>query len=644
MNKEKILVVDDDSDARKGIVKSLKADGYDIHDAENGEQALEMIKVDSYDLVLTDLKMSEIDGVGVLEEVKKKDPSCPVIIMTSYGSIETDLQAKKTGVSSFFTKPVNMDRLRLKIKKILEDRKLEAKIIEPDREITDSEITREVSSKLMLGTLLGIIVKLTCDILNADGGTLLLIEDDSLVMKAATENFKDEIWRVKIKPGKGVIGRVAEKGKPALVKDGLNDEPCFSEFKVPQKIGSGISVPLFEGNKPIGVLNLSRREGKPEFNKEDFFAAETFNAHIVFSLKNAIAYTELMKAKLYIDNIIGSMLDTLIVTDSKAVITTLNKATLELLGYKEEEVIGKHVGMLFEEEEFIFRKDEFDRLIKEGISRNYDVTYKTKFGERIPATLSASAMRDKEGKVIGVVCVVRDMREIRELQLQIFQQERLASVGELAAGLAHEVGNPLQTILGNAELILMNNKFEEARAIKKAVLYCKRIIENLLDFSRQKEINFINDDINDLIEKTLSLYGKQLEIQKIKIVKHYADLPTLLLSSSHMEQVFLNLITNAQKAMPEGGTLTISTRVKRSASNAQKGDFVEISFKDTGMGITKKNLNVIFEPFFTTYKRGTGLGLSVSYGIVKQHNGQIFALSEGKEKGSEFVIRLPVGK
>ncbi|MEW6558547.1 MAG: PAS domain S-box protein, partial [Elusimicrobiota bacterium] len=356
-------------------------------------------------------------------------------------------------------------------------------------------------------------------------------------------------------------------------------------------------------------------------------------------------------SKDYVDNIIKSMIDTLIVTDPNGNIRTVNKATEELLGYKEDELIGKPVRILFAEEETLSKGTKWEKLLNEGSVRNYEMTYRTKNGENIPVTFSGSVMKDKDGNLVGIVGIARDMREIKQLQSQVIQSSKLAAIGELASGLAHELGNPLQTILGNADLLLIDNLgSEELMAIKNASVYSKKIIEGLLDFSRQRELKFVCGDINTVIEKTLLLYGKQLELKKVKIAKNYAQLPPILISPPHLEQVFLNLITNAQSAMPEGGTLTISTnvvarpwRVEKEAiqgiatTKENKIEHIEISFKDTGSGISKENLNRIFEPFFTTKKDGTGLGLSISYGIVKQHGGEIVAFSDGEGKGTEFV-------
>ncbi|MDO8734889.1 MAG: PAS domain S-box protein, partial [Elusimicrobiota bacterium] len=227
----------------------------------------------------------------------------------------------------------------------------------------------------------------------------------------------------------------------------------------------------------------------------------------------------------------------------------------------------------------------------------------------------------------GIIERKKSEQEKENLYLQLLKSDRLASVGELASGLAHEIGNPLQTVLGNADLLLMDNeKSEELKAIKDAALHARTIIKNLLDFSRQGEMIFVKEDIHSLIDKTILLYGKQLELKNIKVIRKYqTDLPKITVSPSHIEQVFLNIITNAQKSMPKGGTLTITTNVAANV-NSQTVDlhqplqnYIEISFKDTGIGIPKENLLRLFEPFFTTKKDGTGLGLSVSYGIVKQH-------------------------
>ena len=265
----------------------------------------------------------------------------------------------------------------------------------------------------------------------------------------------------------------------------------------------------------------------------------------------------------------------------------------------------------------------------------------------------------------------KDVIEKENLMAQSADQARMASVGELAAGLAHEIGNPLQTILGNAELLKMSYPGnEELKAIIEAARQARATIENLLDFTRSKKDNDISvTDINEVIDKTLSLFGKQLKLSNIKVVKNFdRNLPAVLVSAPQISQVFMNIITNARHAMEEyanGGTLTISTYVKRlrkeqlagggiagiipdennvASSEADVMTYVVAEFKDTGKGIKQELIPRMVEPFFTTRKGGTGLGLSVSYGIIKRYGGKLLIHSEGEGKGLEIRILLPTSQ
>ena len=412
-------------------------------------------------------------------------------------------------------------------------------------------------------------------------------------------------------------------------------------------------VEVLKTGKPQTLIHTHfAQSGEPLYVEVSAYPIRDEQGNIVKFVHLSRNITEKMK----LEETIKSIGDPLIVINSKGRITVANPLALELAGYIEEkELVGKHAGIIFaeeeeeeEEEEELLQHIGLGILSKNGSIQNYETEIFTKGRtQKIPVSVTASLVK-YQNRILGIVCVLRDLREIKQLQLQLIHQGRLASVGELAAGLAHEIGNPLQTILGNTELLLMETKNEELEAIKNASLHCKKIIEGLLDFSRQQEMNFVPEDINKLLEKTLSLYGKQLELKKIKVEKKFGELPKITVSPSHIEQVFLNMITNARKAMPKGGTLTITTSCHAELDSAslkipkqvRDDNFVVISFKDTGIGIPKENISKLFEPFFTTGKDGSGLGLSISYGIVKQHGGEIYVFSDGENKGAEFVVKL----
>ena len=234
-------------------------------------------------------------------------------------------------------------------------------------------------------------------------------------------------------------------------------------------------------------------------------------------------------------------------------------------------------------------------------------------------------------------------KELSEAQQQLIQSEKMASVGQLAAGVAHEVNNPLGTILLYSHMLLeklgdKDARREELETIAKEATRCRDIVRGLLDFARQRKLQIENIDLTKILDEVLSLALKQPSFQKVEIVKTLdPSLPLISGDPVQLKEVFLNIVSNAGEAMPDGGKVTVSSRFNNRGGN------IEVTIRDTGLGIPPENLNKIFMPFFTTKKigQGTGLGLAIAYGIVKMHRGSIDVESKQKE-GTIFVVKLPV--
>jgi two-component system NtrC family sensor kinase len=235
-------------------------------------------------------------------------------------------------------------------------------------------------------------------------------------------------------------------------------------------------------------------------------------------------------------------------------------------------------------------------------------------------------------------------QELQQVQDQLVRAGKMAALGELAAGVAHEINNPLTGVLTFSSLIL--KKVDENHPWKKDLenivqqtTRCRNIVRGLLDFARQRKPDKKEWDINTLIDQTLTLVENQARFQNIKIIKQFRkDIPMLFLDGDQIQQVFMNIIINAADAMTgNGGTLTVKTDLNNGIA--------EISFTDTGRGINKEHLSKLFTPFFTTKEtgKGTGLGLAISYGIIQSHNGEIDVESD-VGKGSTFRIKLPIEK
>ena len=384
---------------------------------------------------------------------------------------------------------------------------------------------------------------------------------------------------------------------------------------------------------------------------------------------------ELQEAKEFTDNIIASMVDALIVVDSLGNIRMVNKATLDLLGYQENEIIGKPVQLLLDDESsrerLFWGGTQRRRLFKASVVRDLEVDCRKKTGDRIPMTFSGSTIKNPDGEIVGAVAVAKDLRQIKslllkaaeaeaehakatelgkayaelqQLQAQLIQAEKMASIGKLAAGVAHEINNPLAGILLYGSLVLeelppVAAARENVEKIMKQTTRCKDIVKGLLDFARQAEPKIELHDINKLVEDTLSLIQSQSLFHNIRVNKTLCrHLPYIAVDGAQMQQVFMNIILNAAEAMEEHGDLDIET------SLIEDGRFVAIRFSDTGCGIPAAILDKIFEPFFTTKSvgHGTGLGLAICYGIVQRHGGTIDVKSEGG--GATFIVKLPTKK
>ena len=258
------------------------------------------------------------------------------------------------------------------------------------------------------------------------------------------------------------------------------------------------------------------------------------------------------------------------------------------------------------------------------------------------ALISGSREDQTNGNARIYHFLVKDISYRKAMEQQILQADKLASIGQLAAGIAHEINNPLGIILGYTQLLIRSEdansqNCEDLRIIEKHTRACKTIVENLLSFSRRAQTKKTVCRINDVMDEVLSVVYHHFELEKIVIEKEFDPrIPDIAMDEAKMKQVFMNLIMNARQAM-KSGTVKIQTHYDEAGGKAL------VRVLDEGTGIEARNMTRIFDPFFTTKPtgEGTGLGLSVSYGIVKDHGGELLVESE-VGKGSIFTVELPV--
>lgn len=363
---------------------------------------------------------------------------------------------------------------------------------------------------------------------------------------------------------------------------------------------------------------------------------------------------ELREQHGFLANLLESSVDCIMVADMRGKVIFFNKAAEKLTGYRAEEVIGKFSINKFyplEVAKDIMQKLRSDGFGGEGKLENLMLTIYGKNREEIPVNHSASIVYEsgKELASLGIFTDLREKikieRELQDTQVRLLQSEKMASLGSLSAGVAHEINNPLGGILIYASLLMEDfeanddPRVQDLKRIVEEATRCKEIVKSLLEFGRQTESRFEPMDINKAIIDGLFFLENQVLFHDVQIIKHLdSSLPLIEGDSNQIKQVFMNMMVNAAEAMSErGGSLTITTGV------SQDGLVIFVYFQDTGMGISPEIQSKIFDPFFTTKAvgKGTGLGLSTSYGIIQSHHGNIEVESE-PDKGTTFTISLPV--
>ena len=363
---------------------------------------------------------------------------------------------------------------------------------------------------------------------------------------------------------------------------------------------------------------------------------------------------ELEEKNRFFSNMLESSVECIVAADTRGQIIFFNKAAEKLTSYKTEEVIGKfHITRFYpiDVAKNIMRRLRSDDYGGRGKLENFRTIFYGKDGMEIPVRLSASIIYegDKELASLGVFTDLREKlkmeKELQDTQMRLIQTEKMASLGSLAAGVAHEINNPLGGILIYASLLMEDfadqndPRVQDLKRIVEEGTRCKDIVKNLLEFARQTESKFESIAINKAIDDVLFFLEKQALFHNIKTIKELnPDLPLIQVDPNPIKQVLMNMMVNAAEAMSEkGGTLTITTGINPDGSS------IVIFFKDTGPGIPPAIQSKIFDPFFTTKDvgKGTGLGLSTSYGIIQSHHGTI-EVESVPGKGATFKIIIPI--
>jgi two-component system NtrC family sensor kinase len=351
---------------------------------------------------------------------------------------------------------------------------------------------------------------------------------------------------------------------------------------------------------------------------------------------------QLQRERDFNQKILNATQSMILVLDTAGLISYANRRCYET-GYKQEKMIGRRLVDLVE----AGQRQDFEAALETTAHgeqvENLELRARRSDGTLGHFSISLSPMRDEQNAVNSVVVVMTDITDAALMQAKLAHAERMATLGRLVSGVAHEVNNPLAAILGFTDLLLENpevpaNAREDLQIILHETQRTKDIVQDLLSFARQRPVKRELVNVGVILKQTTKLRSYDLQSHGVEVIEEYDEnLPTVMGDAQQLQQVFLNILNNAYDAIEESGR-----RGKIHLKTESAGQFIEISLADNGTGIT--DVERIFDPFYTTKQtgKGTGLGLSICYGIVRAHGGEIQCCSNADTFGSTFSIRIPV--
>jgi two-component system, NtrC family, sensor kinase len=406
-------------------------------------------------------------------------------------------------------------------------------------------------------------------------------------------------------------------------------------------------IPCQVRDHAIAVLGLGKTVDGDFLSSEDVELLHTIAGYLAIALDNAQLYTSLEqkaaqieRLKDFSENIVESLNVGVLAVDFGGAVESWNTQLEGLIGVPREEAVGRKIEDVLPSD---LLAEITARSGDERVSSLYKFHMRSRDGRNLVVNVSIAPLVGKSGDRIGRLILFDDVTQRMRLEEQVFQNEKLTSLGLLAAGVAHEVNTPLAVISNYIQMLAKqlpggDPRHQLIEKVVKQTFRASEIVNNLLNFSRTGATEFTEVNLNAVVEEVLTLVAHPFRTGQVQVTRNLQqELPAVLGSTNKLQQVFLNLFLNARDAMPSGGVVEIRT--------AAHNGSVEVEIIDSGAGIPRENLNRIFDPFFTTKSsgRGTGLGLSVSYGIVKEHAGKVDVRST-PGKGTSFRLEFPAAR
>jgi len=615
-----LLIVDNDKAFLKFLLSALSEKGYTVSYSHEIEIAEKLLKQFNFHILIIKIEESESSYIDLISRLKLISPRTLCIAMADNNSTTSVIESMQKGAYDFIQKPFGKDELFSSIDKCLERIKLEKDKASFEIALLEAEqryrtLVETMNEGLVVMDTQRSIVYVNESLCKITGYSKdeLLGENAVILIDSQNQNiFKNKL-------------SMTEKRKP-------------DSFEITIRGKNGDKIPTLFSTQLIPDSSGSY--------DRSFAVITDITEHI--RSEKRVQESEVKYRRLFEDS-----LDAIVITTRGGKFIDINRAAYLLLGYTKNELLNIPVQQIYENmDELLLFQNEIE---EHGYVKDHTARLRRKDGTLLDCVITANANKEKNGTIVGYQAIVRDITEKKRLENQFFQAQKMESIGTLTSGIAHDFNNLLMGMRGKASLMLFkidasHPHYEKLKVIEQLIDSASGLTKQLLHFARGGKFEMKTVDVNETIKKTTIMFGRTKKTIKIHI--NYQDNTWAVnVDQGQIEQVLLNIYVNAAQAMPKGGDIFISSQNVILNENfvqpfqVKPGKYVMISIKDSGVGMDDKVIQRIFDPFFTTKKaeKGSGLGLSTAYGIIKNHGGIIDVSSE-KEIGTTFDIYLKVSE
>ncbi len=617
-----ILIVDDEPSARMVLESILKVDGYMLAFAANGYEALKQASALTPDLILLDVMMPGIDGFEVCRQLRTTPrlADVPIIMITALDDRDSRLQGIEAGADDFISKPIDRIEMRARVKMIIK--------LNRYRRLMEERMKFERVVELSPNGI--VIVNTTGDILLTNPAMLHLLgasTDATIIGDNILQYYPPEQHEQCL----------------AALQRVLADPTYGDRFET---IWQRLDGTRFSSEVDVGYIEW---DGRPAIQMivRDITRRKQIESDLNTAYKHMVEMNQqIQRSRDVLRAIFDGMDSALALIDHTGIILAINQALADLLGNSPDNLVNQSWTAAYTATGGSFPGRLILQTLADGRARTQRSTFVAPDGQHRILDIRTLPIQDAHHAAHAIIAHIVDVTEQVQLEAMALDNERFAANGKLAATVAHEVNTPLHTI--KTSLYLAEKSAEEEkrstylRLAQEEIDRVSHILRQLLDVYRTSDGALVEIDCNAQIERMLLLTGSTLARQGIHVVRHLSpELPPLWGYPDQMTQVLLNLLLNAVDAMPNGGELTIATRVEEQTADSASRLSLVIELTDSGVGIPADLQSRIFEPFFTTKPAGTGLGLAVSQKLITQHRGKLTVRSNAGA-GSTFTIVLPL--